>query len=122
MKDLIVKYEHFWHHFELKLIGVLCLSSLRQFTGPMRCAVEERENREKVTKAVVFDLCELEWLDSSGVSTLLNINRFIAPIWVYGVKGEVAILFDRLGLEHVFHLYKTRADFIDDVAFLRSVQ
>ena len=65
-------------------------------------------------KAIILDLSRAEGIDSTGIATMINLHKKIAPLFIYGLSEYIATMFDRVGLGKVFHIRKTRAEILSD--------
>jgi anti-sigma B factor antagonist len=87
--------------------GEVDLSSVPALTDALDAAIRDS------TGAFVIDLCDVEFLDSSGLSTLMRARALLGredrALAVVCPPGAVRRLFDVAGVADLLHLYDSRA-------------
>ena len=78
--------------------------------GPMRSAID-KEIREKPIKNLVFDLGNLEFMDSSGIGLILGRYKRIKEVegfvFIAAAKPAVERVINLSGLHKIIPLYET---------------
>ncbi|MBQ2966781.1 MAG: anti-sigma F factor antagonist [Clostridia bacterium] len=78
--------------------------------GPMRSAID-KEIREKPIKNLVFDLSNLDFMDSSGIGLILGrykrIREMEGKVFIAAAKPEVERVINLSGLHKIIPLYET---------------
>ncbi len=82
----------------LKIIGDLDLSSVQSVRGTVEDVVSRRPER------LVFDLSELRFLDSSGITLLLTIAEQVQRVELRDPSAMVRRVIELTGLVGVFHI------------------
>lgn len=108
-----------WRHIEIEIKGKLALPNLAAFTGKIRKVLIQREKNEKQTIDIVLFVPDLTWIDSSGIATIVNLNRHHAPVLLCEPRGDVLEKFTMLGLHGYITIYKDQEDLFKDPRYLR---
>lgn len=101
---------------EISISGYLHAETLQELTQKLR---EVQRAREKPAKAFVFDLSRLEGIDSTGIGTLINIHRNMAPVYVHSQSSFVQEVLKKVGVSSIFKVYVDRDEFFRDDSFVR---
>ena len=121
MKDfsrLDVKCLEHWNYVEFRLIGHFTISTLTTFTSKARNIFNATGQD---LKAVIFNFEFLEMIDSSAVTTILNIHKHQAPVFICNIKGQVLDMLERLGLNKVVKIFEKREEMINASEFIRLI-
>jgi anti-sigma B factor antagonist len=88
--------------------GEVDVSAVPALTTALDAAIRESEG------AFVIDLCDVEFLDSSGLSVLLRARALLGreerPLAVVCPSGPVRRLFELAGIEDLLVLFASRDD------------
>jgi len=119
--SLYVKVMEYYNHIEVDLKGSLVAHTISDLTIPLRRMLHDRAVKGRQTKAFVFNFEKVDVIDSSGVSTLLNIHKHYGHVCLYGMSDFVNTSLDILGLENVFIMYKDKKEFRANRSILRTL-
>ena len=90
----------------IKLRGDFNITTLQAFVSRMRIL------KEHYNKQFVFDAKYLYNIDSSGISTLVNLTKvFRKKPALYNIRDEIMDIFNVSGVPYVYTLYKTEKAF-----------
>ncbi len=109
MDNLKIRLSTYQTFAVVELEGVLNVSNLIRFTSKIR------EILEQGITALVFDFEKLEYIDSSGIGTIVNLHRKIRCVAIYNLVDHNRETFDRMGLFKIMKLYDTVEDFYKDL-------
>jgi anti-anti-sigma factor len=88
--------------------GEVDVSAVESLTAALDAAIRDSEG------AFVIDLCDVEFLDSSGLSVLLRARALLGreerPLAVVCPSGPVRRLFELAGIEDLLVLFASRDD------------
>jgi anti-sigma B factor antagonist len=91
----------------LKLVGRLDAATSKEFKKTMTSLTEEKRSQ------ILLDLSELDFIDSSGLGSLVgalrSVNNQGGDIRIAAIKPQVRAIFELTRLHRVFSIFNDRA-------------